>query len=272
MRARRGAGRIVPGVVALALSAGCGAVAPASAPAAPTPLVILVTPAPTATASPALSPGAISLPECSTSDPCTGLAPGTYVLKGEGAFMAGLTVTVPVPWTNGEQDIGEFIIRPGSPPGDLKFQRDITPVLRDGTPAHGVLRTSAGLIDWIRTSDDFVTSDLESTTIGKGIAATTLLVGVSKTAKNADPGCPVQVCVPLHTAEGWPPGEFYAIGRQPDPLYVRMYFADVLTGSVPHTLVVVLDAGDAVHLPAFEAFADPVLDSLQLPPGTTPAR
>ncbi len=117
-----------------------------------------------------------------------------------------------------------------------------------------------------------MTSDPESTTIGTGIAATTLLVGVSETAKKADP-CPVEVCVGVFTAEGWPTdGYGYAIGRQPDPLYLRMYFADILTGSVPHTLVVALDAGDAAHLPAFEAFADAVLDSLHLPPGTTAAR
>ncbi len=215
----------------------------------------------------------IPLPECHESNPCTGLGPGTYVLTGDDAFMAGLTVTIPVRWTNGEQDIGEFNIQPDTPPGLLLFVRDITPVLHDGTRAVDVKRTSAGLVEWIRANPDFVTSNPEATTIGTGIAATTLLVGISETAKNADPTCPVEVCVGIFTAEGWPvDGYGYAIGRQPDPLYLRMYFADILTGSVPHTLVVLLDAGDAAHLPAFEAFADPVLDSLHLPPGTSSVR
>jgi hypothetical protein len=224
------------------------------------------TPSVSPTELPVASTAAIPLPNgCNDAAPCA-LAAGTYVLTGDFAFMQGLTVQVPAPGKSAEQDQGEFRVAIDGTPGEIRFWKDLTPVAADGTQMVNAGKTTAQVVAWLQASPQFVTSKPEQVTIGDGVPATTILVGVSDTAKNIDPDCPVAVCAGVFTdTEHW--NGAYAIGRQDDPLYVRLYLADIMVGSTPHTLIVALDPGDAASLPALEAAAKPVLDSIRLPQG-----
>ncbi|MGI8703460.1 MAG: hypothetical protein ACR2JZ_02985 [Candidatus Limnocylindrales bacterium] len=285
-------GRIARSTVAAVLSVlllvACQATA---APPAPTPPRPALTPAQkavvetgsqsqssagTSSPSPLESAGAIPLPYgCSEDRPCN-LQAGTYVLTGKHAFMPGLKITVPFPWTSREQDAGEFRVAPADETGAVFFWKDLTPVTFDGKLLPDVDASASGLVDWLRSNPSVVTSAPRHGTLGEDIPATTLVVGVSEAAKNGDPDCPAEygACVGLFTDTAhWRPGGIgYAIGRQDKPLYLRLYVADVVTGAVPHTLVVGVDAGNAQGLRNLESFAEPILRSVVLPPGTSPVK
>ena len=228
-------------------------------------------PTPNAVASLAASP-ATPTPQplravCSGSSPCV-LAAGTWVTTGDGSFMPGLSITLPAGWQTDEQDAGEFnLFRMEHPDDALKLWKDVVPVTSDGTTkvVAGIPRTQAGLTGYLRGNPDFVVSKATDATIDGGLPATTYVVGVSKTARFTDPGCPVfPHCADLLTDPvHWGPN-VYGIGA---PEVVRLYLATVGSGTETHLFVVALDAPNEAELVRFTAVAAPIIASIRLPAG-----
>lgn len=203
---------------------------------------------------------------CSGGSPCI-LTAGTWVTAGDIAFIPGLTITVPAGWQSDEQDAGEFnLFRTDHPNDALKLWKDVAPVTSDGTTKliAGIPRTEAGLTGYLRGDPDFVVSKAAAATIAGGLPATTYVVGVSKSAKFTDPGCPVfPHCADLLTdPDHWGPN-VYGIGA---PEVVRLYLATVGSGADAHLFVVALDAPDEAELARFTTVAEPIIASIHLPP------
>ena len=227
-------------------------------------------PTPSPVASPVESAAAATTPQplravCSGSSPCV-LAAGTWVTSGASSFTPGLTITLPAGWQTDEQDAGEFnLVRTEHPDDALKLWKDVAPVTSDGTTKliAGIPRTQAGLTGYLRGNPDFVVSKATDATIAGGLPATTYVVGVSKTAKFTDPGCPVfPHCADLLTdPDHWGPN-VYGIGA---PEVVRLYLATVGSGADAHLFVVALDAPDEAELARFTAVAAPIIATIRLP-------
>ena len=202
---------------------------------------------------------------CSGGSPCV-LTAGTWETSGTSSFIPGLTITLPAGWQSDEEDAGEFnLFRTDHPNDALKLWKDVAPVTSDGTTTliAGVPRTAAGLSGYLRGNPDFIVSKAAETTIAGGLPATTYVVGVSKTAKFTDPGCPVfPHCADLLTdPDHWGPN-VYGIGA---PEVVRLYLATVGSGADAHLFVVALDAPDDAELARFTTVAQPIISSIRLP-------
>jgi hypothetical protein len=99
-----------------------------------------------------------------------------------------------------------------------------------------------------------------SVTIGKGIHATRLSVGVSAAANFAEPECPDNPrCAAIVKSPQWAADDFYAIGGDE---VATFYIVDI-TGGV--TCWLVLDAPNKKELASLQRAADPIIASLTLP-------
>ena len=194
---------------------------------------------------------------------CKKLGAGTYATSNANGFLPGLAVTLPDGWVVTEQDRGEFGLMPADHPDDkVFFGVDLAATTIDGRVAPGVPGTAAGLIAWLAENPDLTVSTPSRTSIGDGIDATTVDVGVSPSSAG-DPvtysDCPASPCVGfLKDPRNWPGALAIASGE-----VVRLYFSTI--GSGTHTLVIALDAPTADELERLATIAQRILDSVRLP-------
>ena len=194
---------------------------------------------------------------------------GQHVLPS-GTVLPGLGFTLDEGWDATENDEIEIHFVPPNNPADAVFLwRDIRAVKSTGPKAGTQILGNVGpsapaLVSWITSNPDFhVTGRPLRVSIGQGIPATTLTVGVSSTARYGDPGCPDNPhCAAFFRGPSWSPDLFYAIGGDE---IVQMLFATVPFAHASSTLVIALDAENPTDLIALQRAVRPFLDSLRLP-------
>ena len=178
---------------------------------------------------------------------------------------------MPAGWSSTESTPGLLsLLPPGQPNNHLAFWLDLSAVQSSG-PGHGttilknVGRTPSALITWLTHDRDFlIVSKPAPATIGQDIKTTSLVVGVSRSAKYGDPGCPANPrCADLFTASSWG-SDFFGIGGSEE---VRLYLGTIHESGSPHTFFVALDAVDHADLLRLEEAAKPIIGSVRLPSG-----
>jgi hypothetical protein len=193
------------------------------------------------------------------------LPPGDYTTQH--FFGEQLTVTVPDGWTSFEDSTGEFGLKPKGP-DDRKvlFWIDVYPVHDDGraTPIKGFDGTAKSLIGWVEADPNVKVLKTSVGHIGD-VEATSLDIGRSPTAKNVDPGCPVEIqpCVGLFSFPQWSPDFYGAAG----PFHVRLLAADVTWGGKDHAIYAVIDAPDDDVFADIEPDATKMIEGARLPLG-----
>jgi hypothetical protein len=206
---------------------------------------------------------------CSANNPCQ-LTAGAYRL-GPGTLMPGLEVTVPAGWSSQENTPGVLNLTPPGKPNDaLSFSLDMTAVKSTGA-GHGttilknVGTTPSALVAWLTHDPDFlIVSKPASATVGQGIKMTSVVVGVSRSAKYGDQGCPANPrCADLFT-NSYFDGDFYGISGDEE---VLIYLGTIKISGSPHTFLVFLDAVNHADLKRLENAAEPIVASVRLPSG-----
>ena len=222
------------------------------------------TPIPIGTGPQDQTPGAPG--QCSGPTPCQFTA-GTYQTYGRWAFLPGLTMDIPDGWSSAEQDAGEFnLINPDFPDGDgLFFWRDVIPVEPDGTHITTVPSTVAGITSWLSANHRLRVSDPMKVVIGKGLAATTMVVDVPDGTVNKDQVCdfsPKAACINILTDPAHWDGDLTVASIESS----RFYLADIGPASDRHLLVVALfaQADPATERLRLEKAVAPILDSLDV--------
>jgi len=194
----------------------------------------------------ALSGGHLRTPPvgCSPSHRCH-LVKGTYRL-GSGTVLPGLRFTLPSGWSSGENDKGEFnLVPPGHPHATLFVWMDLLAVKSTG-PGHGttvltnVGTTPTALVRWLtRNHALHVVSRPSPSKIAGRIPATTLTIGVSRSAHYGDPHCPANPrCADLFTSGLW--SDSYGIGGAEQ---AQLSLAKIKQNGSQHTMFITLDAG-----------------------------
>ena len=176
--------------------------------------------------------------------------------------MAGLRLTLPPGWQSPEANTANVVLHPpGHPQQRLILFGGVSAVKSTG-PGHGttvlsqVGQTPEALVKWMTTDPDFtVVAQPSKVTIGPDISAVALTVGVSTTARYADPGCPANPrCADLFALGG----DFYGIGGQEQ---VRLYLAK--TAAYPDAaFIVALEAPNHRALTQLTELAAPVINSM----------
>jgi hypothetical protein len=158
-----------------------------------------------------------------------------------------LQFSLPRGWSSGENDQGELnLLAPGRPRETLFVWMDLLAVKSTG-PGHGttvltnVGTTPAALVRWLtRNRALVVVSRPRPSRIARRIPATTLTIGVSKSAHYGDPHCPANPrCADLFTSGYWGQNS-YGIGGTEE---VQLSLAKIKQNGAQHTLFVALDAG-----------------------------
>jgi hypothetical protein len=224
-------------------------------------------------ASPAVSArpsGPLALPICHEGAHCS-IGAGAYITEGAGAFFPGLQLAVPDGWFLAESDNGEISLHPSDHPDDgLLIWKDIVAVVsnhrtqKGGTPMAGIGTSPGALVAWFTANPDFhVITAPKAVTVGHGIVATVLTMGVSTTADFGDPDCPVNPhCASFITDPHHWGGGFFAIGA---PEVVRMFLATASYPDGDHNFVVALDVPSIADLDPFATKTKSILDSIRLP-------
>ena len=222
------------------------------------------TPIPIGTGPSEQTPGAPG--QCSSGRPCQFKA-GTYQTYGRSAFLPGLTMFIPDGWSSTEQDAGEFNLQnPDFPEGSgLFFWRDVIPVEPDGTHITTVPSTVAGITSWLSANRRLRVSDPMKVVIGKGLAATTMVVDVPDATVNTDQVCdfsPKAACINILTDPAHWDGDLTVASIESS----RFYLADIGPASDRHLLVVALfaQADPATERLRLEKAVAPILDSLDV--------
>jgi hypothetical protein len=201
-----------------------------------------MTTVPPKTNRPSEAPQTLNYSNCSDAQPCR-IPAGTYAL-GPNEVVPGLTLTLPAGWTSPEMNYVNVIFAPPSPTqGRVSLWVDMSAVKSTGA-GHGVTilnhvgQTPRDLVKWMTTNPDFsIVARPTRTHIGDITPATTLALGVSKTAHYGDSGCPANPrCADLFTRAGNGP-DFYGIGGLEQ---VRLYVAN--SPDVGASFIVALDA------------------------------
>lgn len=217
------------------------------------------------------TPTAVSI-DCTNSNPCT-LPPGRYDTGTSArAFHPGMTLTLTNTWGSHSLDIYEFSLYPADHPDDrLFFWEDMVAVKSSGA-GHGttlldnVGTTPSAMVAWITGNPDFqIIAPPAPVTTVDGIKATRVVLGISPTARYGDPSCPANPrCADLFRRRD--NSEYYSIGG---PEEIRLDIAAINIAGRPHTLFIVLDAGDHANLQQLAVLAQPVIDSVRLHAGVT---
>jgi hypothetical protein len=128
-------------------------------------------------------------------------------------------------------------------------------------------RTPQAIVAWLTHNRDLLIVSKPATAVIAGhLRSTTVAVGVSKTAKYGDPGCPANPrCADLFTTPLWGNNSFGIGGAET----VGLYLATIKKGGRSHTFYIALDAPSDAKLVALTAIAKPVITHLQLPKGVT---
>jgi hypothetical protein len=204
---------------------------------------------------------------CSDSAPCH-YAAGSYRL-GPDAIIPDLRLTLPSGWFSTENDVGELALIPSRARDDRLFVwRDLSAVKSSGPRAGSALSsvgtTANALIAWLTRNHDFLIVSAPSAGTGvRGVKGKTLTVGVSKSAKFGDPGCPSNPrCAALFTNTDYWGSEFYAIGF---PEEARISIGTVHLFGARRTFFVTLDAPNHAALTRLAAMAKPIISSIRLP-------
>jgi len=210
---------------------------------------------------------------------CQDIPAGTYVITGAYGPLPGLVVTLPAGWSSSEQDRGECTLHPvdGNLANDvLMVWRDIVAVDQTGQPAAGIGTTPQDLADFLATDPRLVVSERDTTTIGNGIPAITLVMRVNPTGPNDDPEyCPGDTCANTITAAIWGRTYGMTVNSFEDPELacpcshlVRLYLVSIGPASDPGTFVVAVQvyAPDPdSELAMFQADVQPIINSIRLP-------
>jgi hypothetical protein len=199
---------------------------------------------------------------------------GIYKLVEAGlanqGVVPGLELTLPAGWSSTENNAGELnLIPPAQPDGRLFFWLDMV-ALKSSGPEHGttilydVGKTPDALVSWLTSNPDFRTiAKPMPATIGEGITMTTLVVGVSRSARYGDPECPANPrCADFFTRTGYWGTNSYGIGGEEE---VRLYLGTIRLGGETHTFLVGLDAVSHAGLRRLEDATKSILDSVRLP-------
>ncbi len=191
-------------------------------------------------------------------------------MLGDGTVLPGFTLTVPGGgWHGTGNDPGGLSLSPNTPNDFFTVWDDLTAVKSTGT-GHGTVLTNVGttpeaLVAWMTSNPDFtVVVPPAPATIGRGIKATSLVVGASHSAHYGDPTCPSNPrCADLFTNRAlWGANQFVGVAGDEE---FRIYLAAITVSGQPQTLFVVLDAPTDAGLTQLAAEAAPIVNSLQLP-------
>ena len=133
-------------------------------------------------------------------------------------------------------------------------------------PEHGttVLKnvgaTPSALVHWLTTNADFRVLAPPTRASISHVPMTTLVIGVSSTARYGDPHRPANPhCADVFTNSTYSsPNDWYGIGGKE---VVRLYLGHTSSG----TVIVGLDATNPTALTYLERAAKPFLNSIQLP-------
>ncbi|HTI29978.1 MAG TPA: hypothetical protein VL687_06445 [Methylomirabilota bacterium] len=244
------------------------AVAACNASAVPSASLVAVSsePSPTSRA----SAGVLDLDyNCNDNKPCT-FAAGTYVLSDanapDGTLLPGLGFTLNQAWSSREVWLGSVVLDQVAGGGSMVILVDMLPATQDGEPAPDVENQADAIAQWILANPSLQTSDIAVTTLGDGIRALGITVGVSPSWVNLDPDCPVESCSVVLTRPDWQCCFALGLGD-----HARIYVANIGPSGRPHTLMVILGSVEdgppmsLAALAAFDASVRPTLDSFVVP-------
>jgi hypothetical protein len=228
--------------------------------AAGSPTTTSSTPSRSAGAEEEVDPIEACVPACVTGYTEPGDLPvGVY--ETEHFFGGEMHVTFEDGWTSGEDSTGEFAIAPvATPENGIYFWEDIFPV-ENGRRVR-VPNTAAGLLEWIRSSGRVDASEPVAGAIGE-LPAMVVDVTVAPDAENEEVGnpyCERRTCILFLGFPRWN-APWGIAGDQVQ----RLYLADVTYGGKAHVFVAVVYPYDEADLDAFQATADPVLETIRVP-------
>jgi hypothetical protein len=177
--------------------------------------------------------------------------------------IQGLVVAVPVGWTIMEDNPVNFDMNPPGRPNEIAFIWLNMSAVKSTGHGHGttvlanVGTTPSALVRWLTTNPDLRVSAAPTQVSIDHVPMTTLVVGVSATARYGDPHCPANPhCADLFTKYGG--GEPYGIGGKE---VVRLYLGHISSG----TAIVGLDGNDPAALRHLEKAAKPFLNGIRFP-------
>jgi hypothetical protein len=179
--------------------------------------------------------------------------------------IPGLRVTVPSSWPINEDNPVNFDVSPPGRPNEVTFIWLNMRAVKSTGPGHGttVLKsvgtTPSALVRWLTTNPDFrVLASPARASIGH-VPMTTLVIGVSSTARYGDPHCPANPhCADVFTNPTYQHGDWFGIGGHE---VVRMFLGHTSAG----TVIVGLDANNPTALKHLETVGEPLLDSIRFP-------
>jgi hypothetical protein len=208
------------------------------------------------------SPGATS----SVTTAAQSAATTSGVQEVQPVVIPGLRVAVPSSWTINEDNPVNFDVSPSGRPNQVAVIWRNTRAVKSTGPGHGttvltnVGGTPRALVRWFTTNPDFrVLASPRRASIGH-IPMTTLVVGVSGTARYGDPHCPANPhCADLFTNPTYQHNDWFGIGGNE---VVRLFLGRISAG----TVIVGLDANNPTALGHLETEAKPFLSSVRLPP------
>jgi hypothetical protein len=225
---------------------------------------------------------------------CNDMPPGIYETSGTWGFLRGLTVTLPVGWSSGEQDAGEFELHQASDVNagsEIYFWRDVVAWV-DGA-ARPELGTSAdALADYLLSDSRLIVAEgadrtfrvrsPESLEDAGTVQARSFSVILSESARTEPNGaffdCPADACVGFLTdLLHWHGGQAALTrgdsGCDPEcSQAMRLYILSIGPENHPelraHTLVVALSTygtDPLSTLSAWEAQVELIVDSVLVP-------
>jgi hypothetical protein len=222
---------------------------------------------------------------CNDSDNICHFAAGSYQLGRRrtdhtGGVIPGLRLSLPKGWVGTENDPGELSLHPpGHPNAHLFIWMELRMVKSSGDGVEKKILTTVGesaeaITSYLVRNPDFdVVSKPAPVTIGEGIKTTSLVVRASDTVNFGLPSCPYRgKCVGLFTYPQYWDGAYSIGGPEQIRLYLMTFHAHIPTyygtGNNTHTLIIGLATENATALHRLTNQAQPILNSLHLPPQT----
>jgi len=222
--------------------------------------------APSPSASPSATPKPVSLPRptdiptdgtCEEGHGCLGvLTPGTDYSTTD--FLPHVTFSVPdAGWENLVDSQGTFQLLPIATPGDgIFFFREPK---ASGAGTSSVGSTAGDLAAWVQGNPQLAVSTPEAVTIG-GLAGVSMDIRLAADARNEDPSCPVQVCVPIFKGlEPTPPVEWDWDWASAGTEAQRLYLVTWTDGTV---VAIFVDSLDGTSLDILAAQAELILQTV----------
>jgi hypothetical protein len=189
------------------------------------------------------------------------IAPDAQVVQP--AVITGLRVTVPSSWTINEDNPVNFDLSPPVRPNQVAFIWLNMRAVKSTDPGHGttvlnnVGTTPGALVHWLTTNPDFRVLAPPTRASISDVPMTTLVIGVSSTARYGDPHCPANPrCADVFTNPTYQHNDWFGIGGHE---VVRMFFGRTSAG----TVIVGLDANNPTALRHLETIGKPVLYSIR---------